>query len=490
MSALLGTFDTVVIVVYLVGMLLMGVVAMRRQKSPEDYYVGGRRSGVFALGCLWMASWIGGATVVGSVDKAYGIGVSAIWYCGSMAVGCIIFAATSTGLIQRIGNKFQCLTYPEIIEKRYGPSARCIAGITTFLAYVAYTAGQFLAMGLILTTFLGLDPTTAVWVSAAGIIIYTAIGGFVAVALTGVFQAVAIVVTLIGVLLPFIIHAVGGFSALAHGVPETFFDFGAWGWAKILGLTVTIILTFYTSMDGYVRCFAARSERTARLGTYLAAAMVFAIAVGTVLIGMSAKALNVVPPEGGSVVSALIAQTVPDGLKGLILIGLLAAIMSTGSACLLVASANITEDLYRRFLNPKASPRFLVFLGAISAVLVGVLATYLAIVRQDVIDVLYIAFTVNSAGLFIPTMAAFLWKRGNAATGTWSMLGSLIVVVGWYMGQHFHPGGIFELDPVWPGLFVSAGIFALGAYLHPLSPTERRRVDAFLAPIPDVPAAR
>ena len=90
MSALLGTFDTVVIVVYLVGMLLMGVVAMRRQKSPEDYYVGGRRSGVFALGCLWMASWIGGATVVGSVDKAYGIGVSAIWYCGSMAVGCII----------------------------------------------------------------------------------------------------------------------------------------------------------------------------------------------------------------------------------------------------------------------------------------------------------------------------------------------------------------------------------------------------------------
>ena len=477
----LGTLDIVIIAAYLAAMVGIGLYTLRRKKDVDDYYVGGRKMGGFAIGCLWMASWIGGATVIGSVDKAYSIGISALWYCGAMAVGCLLFAVTSTGLIQRTGAKFQALTYPELIEKRYGPAARLMAAVTTFLAYVAYTGGQFLAMASLLSGALGWDLNTAIWFSAVSMVIYTAVGGFIAVAITGVAQALIIVFTLSLIMAPILLFKAGGFSAIGAALPVGYFDPGAWGWARGLGLTVTIILTFYTSMDSYTRCFASRSAAAARGGTLFAAGLVTLVAAATITIGLSAKALMPELPEGLSTMTAMIGL-LPVGLKGFIIIGLLAAIMSTGSVCLLVASANITHDAYKRFVNPRAESRSLVVLGGVSTVLVGILSVYLAISRQDIIDVLYIAFTVNSAGLFVPTLAAFLWKRGGAAAGAWSIGLSLLTVVIWYVGQAWYPdSALFSIDPVWPGLAVSAAVFLALARAQDLSVVDQRRISEFWA---------
>lgn len=473
--------DVLIISAYMVSMLGIGLYTLRRKKDEADYYVGGRRLGGFSIGCLWMASWIGGATVVGSVDKAYNIGVAALWYCGSMAVGCVVFALTATGRIQKMGVKFQALTYPELIEKRYGPAARLMAASTTFLAYVAYTAGQFLAMASLLSGILGWDMLTAIWVSAASMVVYTAVGGFIAVAITGVAQAIIIVFTLSLLMAPFLLAEAGGFAAVGRALPQSFFDPGAWGWARGLGLTVTIILTFFTCMDSYTRCFAAKSAAKARQGTLLAAVLVGLIALATLAIGLAAKVLLPDLPAGASTMNAML-SLLPDGLKGLIIIGLLAAIMSTGSVCLLVASANITQDVYRRFVNPRATSKKLVVLGGFGAVTVGLLSVALAVSRQDIIDVLYIAFTINSAGLFIPTIAAFTVGKGGAAAGTWSIGLSLLTVVLWYAGQSLHPeSSLFAIDPVWPGLAVSALVFVTCAKVLPLSLTDKRSIAEFRA---------
>ena len=475
----LSLLDAIIVFGYLAAMVGIGFYTLRRKKDVDDYYVGGRKCGTFAIGCLWMASWIGGATVVGSTDKAYSLGVAALWYCGSMAVGCVLFAVTSTGLIQKVGTKFLALTYPELIEKRYGPAARLMAAVTTFLAYVAYTAGQFLAMATILSGITGWDMTACIWFSAVSMVVYTAIGGFIAVAITGVAQAVIIVLTLSLLMAPLLVIKAGGPANIYQTLPPSFFDFGSWGWGRTIGMTVTIILTFYTSMDSYTRCFASRSEEVARKGTLFAAALVGLVAVSTITIGLAAKVLNPDLPEGASVMNAMM-LILPDGVKGLILIGLLAAIMSTGSVCLLVASANITHDAYKRFLNPGASSSSLVLLGGVSAVVVGGLSVYLAISRQDIIDVLYIAFTVNSAGLFVPTLAALVWRKGGAAAGAWSIGLSLLTVVAWYAGQSLAPESrLFAVDPVWPGLIVSAVVFLVCSRLMPLQIQDQRRLAEF-----------
>lgn len=477
----LNLIDTLIVFAYLAAMVLLGLYAMKKRRNVDDYYVGGRKSGPYVLACLWMSSWIGGATVIGSVDKAYSSGLTAIWYCGSMALGCVIFALTSTRLIQRVGERFQCLTYPELIECRYGPSARLIATITTFLAYVAYTAGQFLAMAKILSGFLGWDLNASIWVAGASMVIYTALGGFIAVTLTGVPQALAITISLALVMAPILYFQVGGLEQLAVQLPAGFLDVGAWGWGTVLGLMVTIILTFYTSMDSYTRCFAARDGQAARRGTFLAAGLVAIVAISTTFIGLVAKIQIAELPEGATAMSAM-AALMPTGIRGLILIGLLAAIMSTGSVCILVASANISQDIYKRFINPRASSARLVALGSLAGVVVGVLSVYLAIARQDVIGVLYIAFTVNSAGLFIPTLGAFIWNKGGGMAASLSMGLSLAVVVFWYVGQGLYPSsGLFALDPVWPGLLVSALVFITLGLKIPLNTQERLKLADFCA---------
>lgn len=465
----LALVDIVIIISYIVIIVGIGFFGLRGRKNLEDYYIGGRASGSFTIGCLWMSSWIGGATVVGSVDNAYRVGISIVWYCMSMAIGCVIFAFTSAGLIQRLGSRFSCLTYPELIEKCYGPSARIIATITTFLAYVAYGAGQFLAMALIIQAVFQIEYVTAVWISGASIIIYTAIGGFLAVSLTSVIQAMMILVSFVFILAPYLWTQTGGLETLVQKLPAAYFDLGAWGWFKILGVAVTIILTFYTSMDSYTRCFAAKNAGCSRKGALIAAAMVGSIALATTFIGMAAKSLLPALKPGENIMSAILFYLIPNGLKGIVLVGLLAAIMSTGSVCLLVASANITRDIYQRFISPKASSRTLVMLGSFASILVGVLSCFLASTQTSIIEVLYIAFTINSAGLFIPTIAALLGKHGNERTAVISMGLTLCTVIGWYIARSVAPAvALFQYDPIWPGLLVSIITFAGGAVLFPV----------------------
>lgn len=477
----LGTIDVVIVAVYLFAMIGIGLYSLKKRENVDDYYVGGRRAGIFVLGCLWMSSWIGGATVIGSVDKAYTLGISGLWYCSAMLIGCLLFAFTSTSLIQTVGRRFSFLTYPELIEKRFGTTTRVIATVTTFLAYIAYTSGQFLAMGKLLNAFLGWELTNAIWISAVSMVVYTALGGFIAVTITGVAQALAIMITLAFVMVPVVWYNIADIS-LSTTLPEGFFDIGAWGWGKVLGLTVTIVFTFYTSMDSYTRCFAAKNAAAAKWGTVLAAGMIGVICFTTTFLGMSGKALIAELPEGTSIMSALIMQYMPVGVKGLILVGLLAAIMSTGSVCILVATANVTQDIYKRFIKPNASQTNILALGTITGMVVGVLAVYLGVYQQDIVNVLYIAFTINSAGLFIPTMVAFTSRKGGATAAAWSMALSLSMVIFWYVGQVKWPDNYwFGFDPVWPGLIVSSLVFLIGVKLFPLTENDKRKIEEFWA---------
>jgi SSS family solute:Na+ symporter len=480
-----GAIDTILVIFYLVVMVAIGLYSMKKRKDVDDYYVGGRRSGTFVIGCLWMSSWIGGASVIGSVDKSYSLGITGVWYCGAMAVGCFLFAGTSTGLIQTVGKKFGFLTYPELIEKRYGPATQVIAAITTFLAYIAYTAGQFLAMGRLLSAFLGWDLTKSIWISALSMVIYTALGGFIAVTITGTAQAVIIMLCLSLVMVPVIMFSLPAGGLAAASLPPDFFSIGAWGWGSIIGLSVTIVLTFFSSMDSYTRCFASKTPRVAKMGTILAGFMVLIVAASGTYLGMAGRVLIPEMAEGQTIMSALITQFLPQGFKGLILIGLLAAVMSTGSVCILVATANITQDLYKRYLKPSADQKSILVLSTIVTVFVGILASYMGIYQQDIVNVLYIAFTVNSASLFIPTIAAFTWRKGGAKTAAWSMAVSLAVVLFWYYGQSQWPENtLFKFDPVWPGLIVSAGIFLIGALAVPLSDKDQKKIEAFWASAP------
>ena len=99
----MAAIDIVILVGYFAAMLVLGAVANKKQKSSDDYFVGGRKLGTFSIMSLWFSSWIGGAAIVGTASTAYDYGISGIWYVLASVISCILFACTSSGKINEFG---------------------------------------------------------------------------------------------------------------------------------------------------------------------------------------------------------------------------------------------------------------------------------------------------------------------------------------------------------------------------------------------------
>ena len=86
-------------------MLAIGVFANRKDKGTENYYVGGRKQNPVTIMCLWVSCWIGGASVIGTSTKGYDMGITAVWYVGMTAMGCLLFSLLLSEKVKRIGDK-------------------------------------------------------------------------------------------------------------------------------------------------------------------------------------------------------------------------------------------------------------------------------------------------------------------------------------------------------------------------------------------------
>jgi SSS family solute:Na+ symporter len=457
---MLSTLDSGIIFTYLALMVGIGLYASRKQDSINDYFVAGGKLGTFSIACLWMASWVGGAAIVGGVAKSYEFGISGGWYTICMTIGCLLFGLFFAARVKRWGEEKQLLTYPDLIESHYDSRTRIVATITTALAFAGFAAGQLAAAGAILGTLLGWDYSMALLLASGIIILYTATGGFLAVTYTDWVQLVLLFVGVVLVGIPVSISNGGSWEAFTTNLPAGHFSPTGWGLPTMLALSVSIPMSFFVGMDSYTRMFSARNEKIARRGTLWAAALLIPMAVGAVWLGLTAALLYPDVDNSGEILSRLVIDTFPTGLKGLMLVGILAALMSTADICILTASANGSRDIYQRYINPDVTPRKLVNISIGLAVLIGAAATFMAWQMQDIIGILLLAFTVNSAALFIPTIAFVVLKSASKAAAFWSITLSLATVVAWHAASTIELAPVFTLDPLWPGLAVSAGAFA------------------------------
>ncbi len=457
---MLSAVDSGIIFTYLAMLIVIGLYASRKQESIKDFFVAGGKLGTISIACLWLASWVGGAAIVGGTAKTYEFGVSGGWYTIAMSIGCLLFGLTFAARVKRWGNERGLLTYPDLIESCYDSRTRIVATLTTALAYIGFAAGQLAAAGAILSTLLGWDYSLSLLLASGIIVIYTASGGFLAVTYTDWLQLALLFSGVVVVGIPVSIMNGGTIENFTSVLPATHFAPTGWGLPTMLALGVSIPMAFFVGMDSYTRMFAARDEKIARRGTLWAAAILIPIAVGVVWLGMTAAVLYPDVENNSEILSRLVIDIFPTGLKGLLLVGILAALMSTADICILTASANGSRDIYQRFIKPDVEPDKLFRMSIGLATVVGIAATYIAWQMQDIISILLVAFTVCSAALFVPTIAIVLVAKLSKSAAFWSTTLSLSTVIAWYIASNFSTAAIFSLDPLWPGLLVSITVFA------------------------------
>ena len=456
---MLGSIDTGIIFAYLALMIAIGIYASRRQDGVEDFFIAGGRLGPVSIACLWLASWVGGAAVVGGTTKAFEFGISGGWYTTCMLIGCLLFGFFFAARVKRKGTEHQLLTYPDFIETRYDSRTRIVATITTIIAYIGYSAGQLAAAGAVLSTLLGWDYSASLMLASAIIVVYTATGGFLAVTYTDWVQITLLLVGVVIVGIPIAIANGGTWEAFTTQLPAAHFDPIGWGLPTMLALGVSIPLSFFVAMDGYTRMFAAKDEAVAKRGTYLAALLLVPLVIGSTWLGLTAAVLYPGVESGGDILSRLIIDIFPVGLKGLLLVGILAALMSTADICILTAAANGSRDIYQRYMNPDVAPKKLFRISMYLAGIIGIASGLMAWQMQDVVGILLLAFTVNAAALFVPTIAMVTLKNVNTNAAFWSITLALITVVGWYIASLVDLAPVFQIDPLWPGLTVSIVVF-------------------------------
>ncbi|MFT5140976.1 MAG: SSS family solute:Na+ symporter [Rhodothermales bacterium] len=449
------TLDTSIIFIYMGLMVAIGLYANYRQQDVEDYYVAGRRLGPFSIACLWLASWIGGASIIGGSARAYDIGISSIFYVASLAVGCLLFGLFAAARVTKLGKEHGHLTYPDFIEQRFDSRTRIVATITTAAAFIAFAAGQMVAMGSILHVLIGWDYSQSLLLASVIVITYTATGGFLAVTYTDWVQFILLLIGILFIGLPIAIQEGGSYSDLQAVLPSGHFDIGAWGWPTIIALVFSIVLSFFVAMDSFTRCFAAKDPDSSRRGALLAVIFVLPIAVAATWMGLASAALFPAVENSNDILTIFVIEYFPTGFRGLVLVGILAAVMSTADICILTSSANLTRDIYQRYYNPQIEQKAMLRLSMWASVAAGLVATLMAWKMQDIIDILLLGFTINSAALFLPTMAGLLFKKSDPSAAFWSIALSLPTVILWKIANSFFFKGEFTFEPLWPGLAVS-----------------------------------
>lgn len=463
-------------------MIALGIIAGKRQKGADDYYLGGRSMSAFKVGALWMAGWIGGSSVIGTSSNAYIMGITGAWYVVGIGIGCTVFGLSMAKPIKRVSNALQNITFPEMITSRYDQKCGTMASVTTILAMIGYTASQFVAGASILNVLTGWHLAVCYIVAAVVIIFYVSTGGLLAVTYTDIVQMALLLVGIVGLAVPLSMHRLDAMGiSLTEALPSSYFDPGAWGWSTIIALCLSTCLSFFTSMDSFTRCIAAKDEKTAKKGTLYAACIVVVIAAASTFIGMAGKVILPNLASANNVVAAMVVEVFPHGLKGLVLVGVLGAIMSTADISVLTGSASLTKDIYQRYINPKACDKTILRVGFLASLLIGVLGGFFGWYMQDIMNILMITFTINSAGLFLPTVCGFFWKKSCSSASFVSMISATVIAIIWFFGSKTCPLPIFQIDALWPSLGVSALLYLAICLLHKQTEEERRKAERFYA---------
>ena len=273
---------TAIVIIYLLLMLWIGWYSSSKISTSTDFLVAGRRLGPLLMAGTLAATEIGGGSSLGVVQNGMsGFGLSASWYIITMGIA---FA-----ILSFIAPRFRAATVktvPEYFRRRYNKSCGIITAVIMLLPLVGLTAGQFIASAVILSTMLGIDYQVAVIIVAVVVTVYSIMGGLWSVTLTDFVQVFLIVIGMI-IAVPFALRFAGGWENVTANIPEgTLSMFQGYDLFGIISLIIMYTATFSVGQEAVSRFYAAKDEKAAKGGAWLAALINFIYAFIPTILGV------------------------------------------------------------------------------------------------------------------------------------------------------------------------------------------------------------
>ncbi len=420
--------DYAIFGLYLAAMLGIGFYFMRKNKSADDYFVGGRKMSSFHIGLSVVATDVGGGFSIGLGGLGFMMGLSGTWLLFTGLIGAWLSAVLLIPKVSKLAAKHKFLSFPQFLKHLYNGRVALLAGIISAIGYLGFTSSQILAGAkLASATFPNISMQNALILMGAIAVLYTAIGGIKAVIYTDTYQWILLMGGLVFIGLPVAYFGIGGYETLQATLPQSFFDLSAIRWQQIVNWFITIVPIWFIGMTLYQRIYAAGDRKTAQRAWFVAGLFEYPVMAFTgVILGLFAKAAFETGIIGGSVggtfdpemgLPLLLRNILPIGLTGLILSAYFSAIMSTADSCLMAASGNLITDIFNRHNSGK-----IMLLSQGTTLFLGVTALLVAWKVPNVLELMLHSYSFMVSGLFIPVLAGIFLRTRSSRGAFWSMI--------------------------------------------------------------------
>ena len=466
MSATVG-----LLLVYAVLLVAVGTWASRRVKSSSAFFVAGRSLSGGMLFATLLAANIGAGSTVGATGLAYRHGLSAWWWSGSAAIGCLVLGLVVAPRLHRLAAEHRFLTLGDFLEWRFDRSVRVLIAVVLWIGTLALLAGQLLAMAWAFEVIAGTPRVVGALASATILIAYFSGGGMQAAVVVNLLQLVTLVVGF-ALALPYAWSAGGGWegmrAAAGADAAGSFGSFAGMGLPGILGLAVVFVPSFIVSPGLNQKCFGARTARAAGAAALGNAAALAVFAFVPVVFGMAMRAVEPGLANPELALPRLATTVLPPWLGGLALAALFAAEISTADAVLFMLSTSLSRDLFQALLRPQATDAELLRVGRLAAVVGGALSVGLALLLPSVASALKLFYGVMTAALFVPLVVGLLSRRPGALHARVAIVVSILttlVLLKTLSGQ-----AAAEWLPSATGILLAGLVFAT-AWLKPRATT-------------------
>ena len=455
----MALYDWLVIGLFFV--VLIGIIVWvvnQKSNNSEDYFLGGRDATWIAIGASIFASNIGSEHLIGLAGAGASSGMAmAHWEMQGWMV--LVLAWVFVPFYSRS----MVLTMPEFLERRYNKTSRTILSIISLVSYVlTKVAVTVYAGGLVFQQVFGIDKLWGIdffWISAIGLVIitalYTIFGGMKSVLYTSVLQTpILLLGSLIILVLGF--KELGGWNemiSICSAVEVN--EFGDTMTNLIrdnrdanfpwLGALVgsSIIGFWYWCTDQFIvqRVLSGKNETESRrgaiFGAYLKLLPVFLFLIpGMIAFALHVKTGAFLPtlasgiPNADAAFPTLVAKLLPAGVKGLVVCGILAALMSSLASLFNSSAMLFTIDFYKKY-RPETSEKKLVKIGQIATVVIVLLGILWIPIMRSIGDVLYTYLqdvqSVLAPGIASAFLLGICWKRTSAEGGMWGLISGFVI---------------------------------------------------------------
>ena len=441
---MLGTLDWIFIALYFMVIFAVAWWAIRQEKSTRQnssgYFLASRNAGWFVIGASLFASNIGSEHLVGLAGTGAASGVAV----GQFEIMASLILLILGWVFVPFYLRSSVYTMPEFLERRYSPEARWYLSIISIIAYVLTKISVTIAAGgIVFETLMGINFWTGALIVVVATGIYTVLGGLRAVLYTDMLQMFiliggSILVTVTGLL------KLGGVQRLYEVVGSGYFNMWRpvsdpnFPWTGII-FGIPILGIWYWCTDQFIvqRVLSAKNIENARRGTifggYLKLLPVFIFVIPGVVAHALAKSGQLTLGRPDQALPALISVLIPIGLRGLIVAGLLAALMSSLSSVFNSCSTLITLDIYQK-LRPKASEKHLVRVGQIATAILVIFGLawipFMKLISGQLYQYLQSVQSYISPPIASVFLIGLLWSRVNSKGAMASLMTGFVLGMG------------------------------------------------------------